>query len=416
MRYICDFHIHSKYSRATSRNLDLIEIEKWAKIKGIDIIATADFTHPFWMAEIKQKLEEIGNGLLELKNSKNKLKFILSTEISNIYTKKDRLRKIHTIIIPPSIGDAEKISEKLGKIGKLSVDGRPIFGQDLKETAKLIWDASADTMLIPAHAWTPHFAIFGSNSGFDSIEECFEELTPQIFAIETGLSSDPEMNWRLSALDKISLISNSDAHSGQKFGREANVFEIPENEFSFQEIKRILKEKDNKRFLYTIEFYPQEGKYHFDGHRACGVVLDPKETLKLKGICPKCKRSLTVGVLHRVEKLADRDEPKKPQDSPGVKHIIPLPEILADLFGVTSFSQRVQAHYHKMITTLGNEFKILLDLPIEEINKNSGEKIADAIKKMREGKIDISPGYDGEYGKISIPEEKTKIDQQSLFQ
>ena len=418
MRYIADLHIHSKYSRATSKALNFEELTKWAGYKGINLLATGDFTHPFWMTEIKKNLEEDGSGFLIPKDKKNNLKYILSVEISNIYQKAGKLRKIHTVVLAPDIQTAESVNEKLAKVGKLHADGRPIFGQDVYETAKIIWSVNPEIILIPAHIWTPWFSLFGSNSGFDSIEECFGDLTPKIFALETGLSSDPEMNWQISKLDRFSLVSNSDAHSGPKLGREANVFDIPKGELTFQELSRILRQKDTPRFTSTIEFYPQEGKYHFDGHRNCGIVFSPEETKKNQGICPKCKRKLTVGVMNRVDSMADRKPGFIPENSPKVKHIIPLMEIIADVLGTGVGSKAVMEMYLDLVHNFNNEFKILLGVAQADLEKVTSPEMAQAIVNVREKKVKIEPGYDGEFGKISVDKtkiKKTEQKQESLF-
>ncbi|MFC1656591.1 endonuclease Q family protein [Patescibacteria group bacterium] len=401
MRYIADLHIHSKYSRATSQKLNFSELTKWASLKGINLLATADFTHPFWMTEIKKNLEEDGSGFLVPKDSENNIKYIFSVEISNIFQKAGKLRKIHTLILSPDLKTTEEINQALGKIGKLASDGRPIFGQDIYDTVKTLWSINPKIIVIPAHIWTPWFSLFGSRSGFESIEECFEDLTPKIFALETGLSSDPAMNWRISSLDKYSLVSNSDAHSGQKLGREANVFDIPEKELSFDLLSEILEKKDN-RFISTIEFYPEEGKYHFDGHRNCEIVFSPEETKKHKSICPKCKRFLTVGVMNRVDTFADRKVGYIPKNTPKVRHIIPLMEIISDVIGVGVSSKAVSDTYFKLIDSFNNEFKILLGVDYIDLEKVTDAKTAQAIINVREGKVNIKPGYDGEFGKISV--------------
>ncbi len=423
MRFFADLHVHSKYSRATSPDMSPEGIWKWAQLKGISVVGTGDFTHPKWLRELNEKLEPSGNGLFELKGEfrtndvpascRADVSFILSAEISCIYRKKDRTRKVHAILLAPDFKTAARINLSLTKIGNLSADGRPILGLDVKELLKIVLDSSPEAMLIPAHAWTPHFSIFGSESGFDSIEECFDELTPHIYAIETGLSSDPAMNWRLSALDRITLISNSDAHSAPKIGREANVLDADVSYFSILDAI-----KTKKGFLGTIEFFPEEGKYHYDGHRSCGISLSPKETIRHDYLCPVCGKRLTVGVMHRVEKLADRDEGFKPDDSPGYHSIIPLPEILAEALHVGAGSKRVNAAFMSLLGRLGSEFRILMDIPPGEIEAASSPIVAEAVSRMREGRVHIAPGYDGEYGRIKIFEEverKELTGQISLF-
>jgi len=411
MKYIADLHIHSHYSRATSAEMTLEGIWRWAQLKGISVIGTGDFTHPGWFKEITEKLEPDKSGFLRLKNPiqmqhipekcKLNINFVLTSEISCIYSKNSRTRKIHCIVIAPDLSSAAKINLTLSKIGNVKSDGRPILGMDAKELLRIVLDLSDRALFVPAHAWTPHFSVFGAASGFDSLEECFEELTPHIHAIETGLSSDPPMNWRLSSLDNITLISNSDAHSPIKIGREANIFDTA---LTYDEMLDAIKTK--KGFLGTIEFFPEEGKYHFDGHRLCGVCLSPKQTIEYDYLCPKCKKKLTIGVMHRVLALADRENGLKPDGAADFKSIIPLNEIIAEVLRSNPTSKKVINEYYKMLTLLGNEFKILLDVPVEEIAITCGEKMADAINRMRSNNIHISPGYDGEYGKIRIFEDK----------
>jgi uncharacterized protein (TIGR00375 family) len=415
MKFIADFHIHSKYSRATSRDMDLENLDKWAKIKGIKVLGTGDFTHPEWFKNLKEKLESAETGLFKIKNSQSETRFILTSEISCIYSKNNQVRKIHIIIFAPTFEAVEKINGYLNLIGNLKSDGRPILGLDAKELAKIVLNVSPDCLVVPAHVWTPWFSIFGSKSGFDSIEECFGDYVKYIFAIETGLSSDPAMNWRWSLLDKISLISNSDAHSPRKIGREANVFDA---EISYQSIIEAIKQKDPKKFLYTIEFFPEEGKYHFDGHRLCGASLSPKETKKYNGICPVCGRPLTVGVLNRVEQLADREEGLKPEGAIPFKNLIPLEEIIADALGVLPGGKQGALEYQNLIKKFGDEFSILLDAPKEDLKKSTLREIAEGIIKVREGEVKIEPGYDGVYGKIKIfgtADKSNLIKQKTLF-
>jgi uncharacterized protein (TIGR00375 family) len=422
MRFIADLHIHSKYSRATSKDMSPESIWKWAQLKGISVIGTGDFTHLKWFKELNEKLESTGNGLFRLKKDfrtndipescKADVYFMLTAEISCIYSKNGKTRKIHSILFVPDFASAAKINIVLAKIGNLNADGRPILGLDAKDLLKIVMDASPDAMLVPAHAWTPHFSIFGAESGFDSFEECFEELTPYIYAIETGLSSDPLMNWRLSALDKITLISNSDAHSPAKIGREANIFDT---EISYETMMDSLKTR--KGFIGTIEFFPEEGKYHYDGHRTCGVSLTPKETLKHNYLCPVCGKRVTVGVMHRVEKLADRKEGFKPKGSPSFHSIIPLPEIISEVLKVGTNSKAVDKEYQNLLQKLGSEFKILMDVPLGDIEKAGSPLIREAIARMRKGDVHIAPGFDGEYGKIKIFEaaERKEIKGQSML-
>jgi uncharacterized protein (TIGR00375 family) len=399
MEFIADFHLHSKYSRATSQQMDLENLDKWAKIKGILVLGTGDFTHPLWLKEIKEKLESAEPGLLKLKNSPSQTRFILTTEVSCVYFKKGKQRKIHLIIFSPSIEICEKINNYLKLYGSLESDGRPTLNLDAKELLKIVLNISEDCLVVPAHIWTPWFSLFGSKSGFDSIEECFEEYSNYIFAGETGLSSDPAMNWRLSSLDRITLISCSDAHSPSHIGREANVFNC---ELSYFEIIKAIKEKDKNKFLYTIEFYPEEGKYHYDGHRNCGISISPKETKKYNGICPVCGRPLTIGVLNRVEQLADRPEGFVPENAIPFKSLIPLEEIIADALGQSVGTVEVEKEYKNLIEKFGNEFNVLINTHRSELEAVTLPEIAEGIIRAREGKVFIEPGYDGVYGKIRI--------------
>ena len=399
MKFIADFHLHSKYSRATSPQMDLENLDKWAKTKGIKILSTGDFTHPEWFKSLKEKLEPAEPGLFKLKNADSETRFILTTEISCVYSKKGRVRKIHIIIFSPSFEIVEKINTHLGWIGNLKADGRPILGLDAKELVKIVLGISENCLVVPSHMWTPWFSIFGSRSGFDSIEECFDDYAKYIFAGETGLSSDPAMNWRLSALDKITLISNSDSHSLAHIGREANVFDT---EISYPAIIKAIKEKNPQKFLYTIEFFPQEGKYHYDGHRMCGISLSPAESKKYNNICPNCGRPLTIGVLNRVDSLADRPEGFKLENTIPFKNLVPLAEIIADALGVMVGAKRVDEEYKNLIEKFGNEFKILLDVPRQDLESTALPEIIEGIIRVREGRINIEPGYDGVYGKIRI--------------
>jgi uncharacterized protein (TIGR00375 family) len=415
MEFIADFHLHSKYSRATSQQMDLENLDKWAKIKGILVLGTGDFTHPLWLKELKEKLESAEPGLFKLKNSKSKTRFILTTEVSCVYFKKGKQRRIHLILFSPSIEVCEKINNYLKLYGDLNSDGRPTLSLDAKDLLKIVLNVSEDCLVVPAHMWTPWYSLFGSKSGFDSIEECFEEYSKYIFAGETGLSSDPKMNWRLSALDKITLISCSDAHSLPNIGREANVFNC---NLSYFEIVKAIKEKDKSKFLYTIEFYPEEGKYHYDGHRNCGVSLSPKETKKYNGICPVCARPLTIGVLNRVEQLADRPEGFVPENAIPFKNLIPLEEIIADALGQGVGTVEVEKEYKNLIEKFENEFNVLLNVPRSDLEAVTLPEIAEGIIRTREGKVFIEPGYDGVYGKIKIfpkGEQKSVSRQGTLF-
>ncbi len=420
-RYIADFHVHSRYSRACSKNLELETIAGWSMIKGIHVISTGDFTHPAWFGGIREKLEESYPGLYRLKGDWKaesqriareylsgplpEQQFILTTEVSCIYSKNGKVRRIHLLVFLPSIAAVERFNAALKAAGgNLSSDGRPILGIDAKEIARMAFEISEDAFIVPAHAWTPWFAVFGSKSGFDSLQECFDELTPRIAAIETGLSSDPLMNWGLSGLDGITLISNSDAHSPEKMGREANVFLGDSVSYgALVEAMRHEVKGGSLRLASTIEFYPEEGMYHIDGHRSCGFSCEPEETKRRKGICPVCKKALTIGVLHRVNDLSDRDPERIRKSKTPFVNIIPLPEIIAQCCGVKSTqSPRVKKIYREVIHRLGSEFEILLDCSADKIFEAGFPEIARGIAKMRSGDAKIVPGYDGVYGTITV--------------
>jgi uncharacterized protein (TIGR00375 family) len=411
MKFIADFHIHSKYSRATSGQTDLENISKWAEIKGVKVIATGDFTHPQWIKNIKEELKPAEPGLFQYKNSETR--FLLTTEISCIYSKKGKTRKIHIIVLSPSIEICEKINEELSKIGNLKSDGRPILGLDAKELVRIVLNVSPDCMVIPAHCMTPWFGLFGSKSGFDSMEECFEELSSSIYAVESGLSADPAMLWRLPDIRKITVISNSDAHSPEKIGREANVFNTDLDYYSITEAI-----KTRKGFIETIEFYPQEGKYYGDGHRACNIYMDSKDSLRYNEICPVCGKPLTVGVINRIEKLADQPEGFILENAVPFRSIVPLKEIIGEALGIGSGTKGVDKEYQKLISAFKSEFNILLDVPFENLKEVISSNIVEGIKRAREGKVNISPGFDGEYGKVKIfseVEEREAIRQKTLF-
>ncbi len=382
-------------------------LRRWAAIKGISVLGTGDFTHPVWSRELEEKLEPFGEGLFKLKMdhgsdhlpaSINKdVFFLLTAEISCIYRKHGKTRRLHSLLLAPGFDEVMKINKALAKIGNLRSDGRPILGLDGKELLKIALDASDKVMFIPAHAWTPHFSVFGAGSGFDSLEECFEELTPHIHAIETGLSSDPPMNWRVSALDGVTLVSNSDAHSPAKIGREANILGC---QMSYQGITEAIRSK--RGFLGTVEFFPQEGKYYHDGHRTCGVNLTPGEAKEYNLICPVCKKKLTTGVLHRVEQLADRQEGVRPDGAPSFYSLIPLVEIIAGVFALGPGTKTVNRIYDNLVAQLGSELSILMHAAPEDIGAVASPSIGEAVRRMRSGEIRIEPGFDGEYGKIRI--------------
>ena len=403
MRVISDLHIHSKYSRACSKDLNPANLDKWAKIKGVNLLGTGDFTHPLWFKELQQSLEPAEEGFYKLKGANSAIRFVLTAEISCIYSQDGKLRRVHLVLVLPSFEAVAKFNQTLeSKKAKLASDGRPILGMNSREILKYLLDASPDALMIPAHAWTPYFGVFGSKSGFDSMEECFGDMTKYIYAVETGLSSDAAMNWRISKNDRLTIISSSDAHSLPRIGREANVMEIPENEFNYAEFGRIIKEKDKERFKFTIEYFPEEGKYYLDGHTNCKVSMEPQETRKNHGECPVCGKKLTVGVLSRVQDLADREEGFVPQNSIPQRHLVPLEEVLADCFDLGSKTKTVQNVYWKLIERAGNEFAVILDLPILEVAKIGGEIVAEAVKRVREERVHKTPGYDGVYGIIKV--------------
>ncbi len=395
MQFIADLHIHSRFSRATSRDMDIPAIAAAAKTKGIKLVATGDFTHPEYIKSLKQHLKPTGTGLFTYDDTY----FILNVELNGIYSAGGRLRRIHNMVFVPSFETAEKLTAWLDGYGKLASDGRPTLSLSSYDILAKLLEIDPRAFLVPAHIWTPWFSLYGSNSGFDSIEECFGDLSKEIFAVETGLSSDPPMNWRLSALDNRTLISNSDAHSPGRLGREANVFDC---ELSYDAIRDILKTKDRKRFLYTIEFFPEEGKYHFDGHRACNVSFAPAQSLVNDNLCPGCGRQVTIGVLHRVEQLADRKPEEVPTDVIPFKHLVPLEEVIGEALGVGRDTGQVHKLYESMVAALGSEFEILLNSPVPDIEKNSNDRVALGIERMRRGEVQATAGYDGVFGVIQV--------------
>ncbi len=411
MRIVADFHLHSRYSRATSSQLDLDLLSRWAKYKGITLLGSGDCTHPLWLAELKQKLKPTSEGLYEYQG----MQFLPTAEVNNTFLSGGKARRIHNVLFFPSIEMAEKANQRLGRYGDLSSDGRPTLHLSARDMVKMLLEISQEILIVPAHAWTPWFSVFGANAGFDSVEECFEDQAKDIFCLETGLSSDPAMNWRLSRLDRYTLISNSDSHSASRLGREANVFDC---EPSYSEIRSILKTKDAKRFLYTVEFFPEEGKYHLDGHRACKARLSPEESEKNQDRCPVCRRKVTIGVLHRVKALADRPEGHQPSNRIPFKSMVPLDQIIADAKGVGVGSKQVEQEYLDLVQRVGTEFEILMDLPEEHLRKNLSPKVADGILKVRRREVEILPGYDGEYGVVKIFKESAEPageKQMSLF-
>lgn len=428
MKFYADLHIHSHFSRATSKDLDLEHLNFWAQLKGINVVGTGDFVHPGWLKELKEKLEPAEPGLFRLKKEfsrtlerdlpakcRSEVRFLLACEISNIYKRADKVRKVHNLIYAPSFEAADKIQAKLGSIGNISSDGRPILGLDSRDLLEITLESGPLSYLVPAHIWTPWFSALGSKGGFDKMTDCFADLSKHIFAVETGLSSDPLMNWRLSQLDEYVLVSNSDAHSPPKLGREATIFDT---EFSYEGIYRALSDRNDKGLKGTIEFFPEEGKYHYDGHRDCGTRLHPEQTAKYKGLCPKCGKPVVVGVMARVEELADHKEGRKSPLWRPYHSLVTLPEIISNAKGVGPNSQAVQTAFFETLHKLGNEMSILLDLPVSEISRAAGPLIAEGVKRMRESKVEIAAGYDGEYGTIKIfseEERETSEDQLTLF-
>lgn len=402
MPQIADLHIHSRFARACSKELNLPNIDRYCRIKGVDIIATGDFTHPAWIAEIKRDLEPANDGFFKLKGSDGAVNFVLATELSCIYKQYDKVRRIHICVMTPTIESVEKLIVALEERGcNLRADGRPILGIPVDELTKICFDIEPCMFIWPAHIWTPWFAMFGSKSGYDTVEECFGEMTPHIHAIETGLSSDPPMNWRVSQLDRYSIISNSDAHSLPNIAREANVFELPE--ITYSALCNAITGKNPETFLKTIEFYPEEGMYHYDGHRDCNVRFEPQESKKYNGTCPECKKPLTLGVMYRVDELADRPEGyHDPNRIPFVK-LVELDKIIAQCFGIKSRkSKKVQAEFTKIIETAGPELNVLMKIDLAQLRDVTTERIIEAIRRVREGELIINGGYDGCYGEIKI--------------
>ncbi|TKD00571.1 UvrD-helicase domain-containing protein [Polyangium fumosum] len=410
MRYHADLHVHSRYSRATSSDCDLFHLAWWARRKGITVVGTGDFTHPAWMAELKQKLVPAEPGLFRLQSDieqavsarlegpcRGTVRFMLSVEISTIYKKGDRVRKVHHLVYVPDFEAAERFVAALARVGNLSADGRPILGLDARHLLEMVLASGPGSYLVPAHIWTPWFSVLGSKAGFDAVEECYGDLAPHVFALETGLSSDPAMNWRLSRLDRYRLVSSSDAHSPPKLGRETTVFDGPIDYFS---LRRALETGEG--FVGTMEFFPEEGKYHLDGHRACGVRLEPSETLARGELCPACGRPVTVGVLSRVETLADRDEGYRPENAPDFRSVVPLPEVLAELSSVGPSSQVVEQSYRGLLSRLGPELFILEEAPLEDITRAGSSLLSEGIARMRAGRVIRDAGYDGEYGTIRL--------------
>lgn len=428
MQKILDLHIHSKYSRACSKNLELEQIARTCDMKGVDIIATGDFTHPQWFSDIQNKLEE-NKGLYTLKNINSKAKFILSTELALIYKQGDKTRRIHLVVLAPNIRAVAKLNKYLDNHGfNLHSDGRPILGMSAIELCDILFSIDEQFLVIPAHIWTPWFAVFGSKSGFDHLSDCFGKFTQNIYAYETGLSSDPEMNWRISALDDLTLLSNSDAHSLPNIAREANVFDM--HELSYTAVYDIIKHNSVTQrakgikskygqLMYTIEFYPEEGMYHYDGHRDCKISFEPAETKKHDGICPKCRKKLTLGVSYRVNELADRSIGFRPKGAYDYKKLVELDKIIAESFNIKSrFSQKVQREYNNILnSTHVDEISILTSYDLDKLQPFTTSEILEGIKRVRAQNLIITPGFDGRYGVIKIFSEAENLEnkQAKLF-
>ena len=416
--FAADLHIHSRFSRATSRNLNLMELDHWARRKGLAVLGTGDLTHPGWLAEIEEQLEPADEGVYRLKSEfldrvektpggdLSPTYFTITGEVSSIYKRDGKVRKVHSVLFAPDFKAARRIQKALAAIGNIESDGRPILGLDVRDLLKIVLDEDDGSYLVPAHIWTPWFSMLGSKSGFDSVEECFGDLTKHIFALETGLSSDPAMNWRLSQLDGYTLVSNSDAHSASKLGREANLFSC---EMTFAAMKEALR--TGEKFEGTVEFFPEEGKYHLDGHRKCRARLDPGETVSLDGKCPVCGKAVTVGVMNRVLELADRAEGEKPDSRHPYYSLVPLPEVLGELLGVGPASKKVSRAYDEMLQKAGSELDILMNIPVDDITDAGGELLGEGIRRMRGREVIVEAGYDGEYGTIRLfePGEKEKM-------
>ena len=408
MRVIADLHIHSRFSRATSQRMNIDEITRFARIKGLNAVGTGDFTHPKWLEELTEELTEISDTNLygTTKHQDSPVRFMITVEVSTIFTVEGSVKKIHHVILTPSLETAVQINERLKLYGDLSIDGRPTLDMSAPQLVEEVMQVSDENVVIPSHAWTPWFSIFGAFSGFDRVEDCYQDMTKHISALETGLSSDPPMNWRLSALDKFALVSNSDSHSGWpwRIGREANVFEL--ERLTYQEVVDAIRKKDPKRFNFTIETYPAYGKYHWTGHRNCDVSLSPQEAVKFGNRCPVCRRKLTKGVEQRVEDLADRPDGFKPEGTIGYMHLLPLSEIIAAVLGVSySGAQKVWNIYNPLIARFGDEYTVLIDATREEMSPIVDPRIAEAIVRVREEKTRVIPGYDGVYGQLVIFEE-----------
>jgi uncharacterized protein (TIGR00375 family) len=414
LRVIADLHIHSRFSRATSEKMSVEEIARFARIKGLNLVGAGDFTHPQWLKELRESLiPESDTNLYRVeKLPETPVYFMITTEVCTIFTFKNEVKKVHHVILTPSIETASEINDRLSNYGNLSSDGRPTLNMDAAHLVEEVMAVSGENMVFPAHAWTPWFSIFGAFSGFDSVEDCYQDMTKHIYALETGLSSDPPMNWRLSKLDRFALVSNSDSHSfwPWRIGREANVFEL--EKVGYSEVLNAIRSKDNKRFKFTVETDPAYGKYHWTGHRNCHVSLSPQEAIKLGNICPVCRRKLTKGVEQRVEELADRPVDFSPENAVGFKRLLPLSEIIATVLGVDSPAiQKVWNIYNPLIEKFGDEYAVLIDVAKDALSTVVEEKFADAIVRVREGQVSVVPGYDGVYGKLVLSEGESAVRQ-----
>ena len=414
--YIADLHIHSRFSRATSRDCDLPHLDWWSRRKGIGMVGTGDFTHPAWRAELRERLAPAGEGVYVLREefrlpgapAGEPPGFVVTGEISSIYKRDGKTRRVHNLILLPSLEAADALSARLEAVGNIRSDGRPILGLDSRDLLEMTLEACPEAELIPAHIWTPHFSMFGAFTGFERVEECFGDLAPYIHAVETGLSSDPPMNWRVPALDGLTLVSNSDAHSPAKLGREANLLET---ERTYPALVRAIRTGEG--FGGTIEFFPEEGKYHLDGHRNCGVCLTPQETLAQGGVCPVCGKRLTVGVEHRVEELAGRPVGFRPPDAKSFESLAPLPEVIAASTGFSPAGKKTVAAYEALLQALGPEFRILREVPVADIAQAAGPLAAEGIRRLRQGQVELRAGFDGVYGTVTLlsPEEREALRQ-----
>jgi len=416
LRVIADLHIHSKYSRATSEKMVISEITRFARIKGLNLVGTGDFTHPKWLEELKDELVEIPSTNLfrYAKDPNTTVRYMITSEVCTLFTHEGDVKKIHHVILTPSFETAVQINERLARYGDLTIDGRPTLDMSASELVEEVMKVSDENVLIPAHAWTPWFSLFGAFSGFDRIEDCYEDMTKHIFAIETGLSSDPPMNWRLSALDRFALVSNSDSHSPWpwRIGREANVFEL--EQLTYKRVVNTIRHNDSEQFKFTIETNPAYGKYHWTGHRNCNISLSPQEAIKFGNRCPVCRRKLTKGVEQRVEELADRPPGFRPEGTPGYMRLLPLSEIIKTILDVTyPGAGGVWSVYNRLVEEFGDEYTVLIDAPQKEMSEIVGPRIAEAIVRVREEKIDVIPGYDGVYGQLQIfgeEREKSRVE------